>query len=771
MKAYTAIVLFIAIFLALSAAVLVTIGWNSLASKENVLAIELQEFDKKIDRQSDACFSLQIESNLNRQTITDYIVTVGDKIVKKEQIDVGQNKLIKGCVPKENMASEENTVEIMVRNIKVFFHVNVKDQIQKTAPELLLEQTSAKKIKISVMQNTDDSHTPIEIFVNDKLDHRIYFSGEQFVSEEKIDLDDGQNKVKVKFKGIEKTLLIEQEPQFKMHLIAGITVISLLLWALFALVFFQKPFVERISFSIVSFFAIFIISAFILDITGLLSALSFTTAIILVTVVVLTLFWKNLEKSIQVNEFSPKKIVEKSSPLAILLVAVIIFSSLTYHFWTPTYFSIFTSFYERQSHLIAELQSVPTTDPFSFLGTKPFGYFSGYFFINAGISWIASTTTMQSFAIIALLSQTAFLASAILFFRSINISGKKSILGALLLLLGVFVFSDVLFNIRHVVANSFMILALYFLKKHKTTISAGLLSIAGFVQPPVFLMFVALCIVAIDWKKEAKQFAKTVVLGAIELLILFVPTFLRSGLPTQAKPEVWGYLWSIPIYGLILDFFSIFVFLAVFVIPFILLKKTSFDGFAKKTAIVLFAFMLVQLFISYRINVVNSVILAILGAHIFPNKFLENRFSEYALSALFAVVLLAMAILSITFYPLHPTGSHAFNFIKENTSTNANFMVEPYLGHPFILVAQRKASADLAVEYANEQMINDSYDYIKEKDPALLQKYNIDFIVNRSIFLDEKPIGDNLYHELIEFPDQDKIYSNDIFFIHQARKK
>ncbi|MDD5464578.1 MAG: hypothetical protein PHP62_05510, partial [Candidatus Moranbacteria bacterium] len=169
--------------------------------------------------------------------------------------------------------------------------------------------------------------------------------------------------------------------------------------------------------------------------------------------------------------------------------------------------------------------------------------------------------------------------------------------------------------------------------------------------------------------------------------------------------------------------------------------------------------------------VVNSIVLAMLVAYVFPARFLQERYTEYALAVLFGIMFFIMGIVSVSFYPLHPFGSHAFIYASQNTSTSANFLLEPYLGHPFILVAQRKASADLAVEYASEEMINDSYRYIKEQDNSVLSKYNIDFIVNRSVFLDEKPVGDNFYSRVIEFPEQDKIYANEIFFIHSVRKK
>ena len=771
MRVKTAALLVAIVFLMLFASYFATFGWASLSIKENIMALQLESFDKKVAVGSDACFTLALESNLGRKIIADYTIKIGDTLVKQEKIDVGITQVLEACVPASALVSGDNRIEINIRNITTFFHVEVVDELSTITPEIRLEVIE-EKLRIDVTNNPQNSYEPIEIFVNGSLDHKIYFSGGGHSSIETLELQNGSNEVIVKFLGEQKNISIEKEQGFEMNPIIGFLLIAILIGTFFILVFPTQPFLERVSFSILSFFATIMLVVLALDVLGLLSAFSFVSLIFVVTFALILLFRKNFSKSIEISKnFSLKLFLQKVSPLAILLVLVVIFASLFYHFLTPSYFSIFTSFYERQAGFIALSENIPLTDPFSFLGTKPFGYLSGYFFINAGISWLTGITTMQSFAVIALLSQTALLSLAVLFFRSLKITGKKSYLGAILLLLGVFVFSDLLFNIRHVVANSFLLASLVLLKRNQPVLSAGLLALGSFVQPPIFLMFIALSIIVVEWKKEWLNFLKATLIGAIALILLFVPTFLRSGLPTQAKPEIWGYLWSIPIYGLLLDFLSIFIFIAVFIIPLLILRKTRLDGFAKKAIVVLVLFMAVQLFISYRINVVNSIVLAILIAHVFPKRLLEIRFTEYTLGVLFAVILFAMAMLSVAFYPLHPTGTHAFNFVKENTSTEANFLVEPYLGHPFILVAQRKASADLAVEYASEEMINDSYRFLKEKDNEILKKYEIDFIVNRSIFLDEKPVGDNFYPEIIEFFDHDKIYANEIFFIHINRNK
>ena len=200
--------------------------------------------------------------------------------------------------------------------------------------------------------------------------------------------------------------------------------------------------------------------------------------------------------------------------------------------------------------------------------------------------------------------------------------------------------------------------------------------------------------------------------------------------------------------------------------PFLLLKKTKFDSFSLRVLFLLIIFLLIQLYVSYRVNIVATITFALLIGLIFPKDFFRERLTEYSLAAFFAIGFSFMFIIIMSFYPVNPQTSESFVFAKMNSSTNANFLNEPWLGHPFIFYAERKSTADLAVEYANEQMIDDSYSFIKQGSLEILKKYKIDYVINRSIFLDEKPVGSNLYSKLMEYPALDKVFSNSLIYIH-----
>ena len=168
---------------------------------------------------------------------------------------------------------------------------------------------------------------------------------------------------------------------------------------------------------------------------------------------------------------------------------------------------------------------------------------------------------------------------------------------------------------------------------------------------------------------------------------------------------------------------------------------------------------------------VATIAFGLLIAMLFPANFFRDKFSEYSVSAFFAVCFAMMFIIIMSFYPVFPHLSNSFEYVSNNTSTDADFLNEPYLGHPFIHMAERKSTSDLAVEYANEQMIDDSFRFIKEEDPEILKTYDIDYVINRSVFLDEKPVGSNFYKRPMEYDFLDKVYSNEFMFVHWVDKE
>lgn len=754
----------------LSLSVLVSMNWKSFFQPDNSTGLSLVEFDKQVSEGKEACFLLQVNSNFKREMLQNFTVIANNSVVLRKKIDVSKNPSLKECVPAGLLSEKDNFVELLFDNDKLFFHVEKVPVIAEEKPELALSDAGNESVGITITGNNDSKYFPVSVFVNGKLDHSFYFSGETFSGVEKISLAEGNNAVKVVFQGIEKEISIEKPAEFRMIPVLGLLIIAFLLCVLAFLVFLENSFFEKLAFSVLSLFAIICLVVFLLNLSGFLSAFNFCVVIAVIAIALVFFFRQNFGKKDRAIEINLAEKIKQVSPLLILLLCVIIFSSFMLNLFTPSYFGIWTSFYERQSRTIMETQAIPTIDPYSFLGTKPFGYMSGYFFANPGISWLTGLDTQQSYAIIMILAQLALLCASYLFFSSFGI-GKKACVGVLATMFGGFLFSDFSFNIRHVISYSFLFLGMYLLRKQRGVASGIALGFGTFFQTPICIMYLLMLPVIVTKKESLREIAKAVVVGALIAGIFFAPTLISSGLPSQAKYNVWGYFWSIPLYGFMLDYYPLLVLTGLFILPFLLLKKIRLEKYHFRILVFLLLFLAVQLAISYRINIVATITFALLIALLFPGGFLKERLNEYSLAAFFAVAFAVLFIVILAFYPVVPAVSNGYLFVKNSTSTNSNVLNEPYLGHSFIYFTERKSSSDLAVEYANSAMIDDSYSFLKEQDKAILEKYNIDYVVNRSVFLDEKPVGDNLYSRLLEFEFLDKVYSNGLLYVHWVDKE
>ena len=757
---------FAAVALLLGAAVAGSMFWGSFSYSSKYPEISLKEFDKKTVAGEKNCFLLEVRSNYGRKTIMPYFVVSNGLVVLRKELDLGESQAISECIPAANFSQGDNFIEIYAGGSRLFYHTELLQEVPaRLEPILSVSFDGKDSVNVRVENSDDLSYAPLEVFVNGRLDHGLYFSGSSFESNEKVSLQDGQNEIRVEFKGIAAATTAERKPKFGMSPAIGIALVSALLCVLAFLVFAKQPLLEKTAYSILSFFSVLMAVFFLFELAGMLSALNLAVAIASATIAIAIIFRRNLKGNAGLG-IGQLKEIKRASPLLFILLGLLVFSSLFFNLFTSSYYSAWTSFYERQSAAIAGQQAVPAIDEFSFFGTKPFGYVSGYFFVNAGISLLAGLSTQQSYAMIAILAQAALIASALLFFSSFGFKGSRAYLAVLAFFLSGFVFADFIFNIRHVISYALLLLAVFFVRKEKLLWASLCLGFGTFVQTPVFLMFIALLPISLTKRETIKTALLSTLLGGFFALLLFAPTLLKSGIPTQAEYNVWGYMWGVPLYGFLLDYISMIVLIAFFILPFVLLKESRFGGFSARVAAFLALFALVQIFVSYRINVVVTVAFALLVAQLFPKRILDNRASEYCLSVLFAIAFALMFILMASFHPVEPIVQSSFNFVRLNTSTNANFLNDPYLGHSFIFLAQRKSSADLAVEYANSEMILDSFEFIKTGNRGILEKHGIDYVVNRSIFLNERPVGDNLWHKLLEFERLDKVYANGIMFVH-----
>ena len=758
---------FIVIFLLFVVSWQVSEHWGALSTAEKYTELGLVEFDRKVAQGGESCFTLQVASDFERPLIYEMLVLANNGVALRTPVDISKDPEAKVCIPAVFLSQGDNLIEIFLDSKRVFHHVELVDSLEESTPEVSLAYLGGDEVKVEVRGDNDAVYSPISIYVNGELDHRAYFSGKSFSGVEKVKLADGDNEIRAEFKGVSAGVNAVKPAGFKMNPVLGLLIISALLCVLAFLVFAEQGFFEKVAYTILSFFSIFAGVFFVLNITGMLSAFNFVVLLVLVAVILAFLFRKNLGKVDALEKINWKKKIREISPLLILLVCLVLFSSLFFNMFSPHYAGIWTSFYEREASAIAIGEAVPLTDEFSFLGTKPSGYISGYFFLNPGIAWLTGLENQQVFGIIMLLAQFAFIVCAYLFFRSYGL-GKKAYLGVAVALFGGFVFSDFSFNLRHVIAYAFLFFSMYLLRKGDGIKSGLALGMGAFFQTPVFAFYLILLPIFAE-RKRIVQAVKALVVGTAVAIALYLPTLLSAGVPTQAKASVWGLLWGIPLYGLLLDYLAVFLFMGLFILPFVLLKQSKFGKFEIGLLAFIIIGFIIQLFVSYRINVAVTIALALLAARLFPLELLKSRFNEFSLAAFIALCYTVIFALMLSVYPVTPVFSSPYAFVAENTSTNANFLNEPYLGHSFIFFAERKSSADLTVEYAIEEMIDDSFGFLKTGDAEILEKYDIDYVLNRSKFLNERPVGDNYFHKKIEFEFMDKVYSNGFLYLHSVR--
>jgi len=154
----------------------------------------------------------------------------------------------------------------------------------------------------------------------------------------------------------------------------------------------------------------------------------------------------------------------------------------------------------------------------------------------------------------------------------------------------------------------------------------------------------------------------------------------------------------------------------------------------------------------------------------FPDEAILNKHVSRILTTTFV---LAAALITVWTgaYSLSTYQQGPLQFLKENTSSESRILSDPLFSHSIEYVSQRKVMADLAVEYADEKMLLDSYNFLEKKDYGILQKYSIDYVVNQSDMVNRNAFKNERLKTRLEFEEINKIYDNDFIFIHQAMQK
>jgi len=762
------IALAILLFIILLASVLLVPFWHSfpiLVISAN--SVFLQEYPVKAYSNEDSCILLHyhIPENILTDSIDARVFSQGTALFFERFRAESKDFTKTICFGPNSLPIGMNKIEILSMGNSLFFHLENTGIEKPLKEETLIGgiEVSKNRVKFNVENFNTDFYTPIELHVNGKLDHDVYPSQENQGFEEKINTVAGTNKVEIKFGGKTIATQFEQQPAPSLPFPLGI---ALLVFGLFAFSFFLFPkntLVEKIGLGIGISFTIIITLVFALNYLGLLSLESVAIAFAGIALLAAFLCRKNFS-------FSKEKIswekINSLGPVFWVAIALFFVVPVFFHLFSFTDITYWNKFYERQSELIIGSNSIPVLDELSYFG-RSYSFAPGYFLLEAGISFITSLHGTELFAIMLVLANV-FLFFALAFLgRAIGLDWKRTALFAMFAAMSGFLLSAMSYSPRHALAFAFFILALALLiKQSKPAITALLLAAMAFIQAPLLLFF-PLFYLIIAKKISLKRMLASVVLGAAIFLLFMAPNLLLYGLPFEANAEEWGYLIDYNIYYWFTDIVALLVFFVLFSAVDLVKGKAGRDFYSKKLLAGVVLGTIIQLAIVFRWNLLTTTNLALLIAFIFPAKQLENSAVERVM-AILALMAFGFLLFGVSYLNVHEIVTTPISFAGTYTGTGARILSDPMFGHDLTSVANRAVLADLRVEYANQEKLEDAYTFLEKKDYGIIKKYGITYTVSQVDYIHRQAIGSQKKYGIIEFDLFDKIFSNGFIFVHRV---
>ncbi|MEM0360825.1 MAG: hypothetical protein QXK06_05840, partial [Candidatus Diapherotrites archaeon] len=721
---------------------------NIAAGPETALA----EYDFIAFNGEKPCFTLEFfPSKIDINKSAKIFVSSGGKAIATDSWKFVEGKNLKKiCFEADVLREGDNLIEVFAFYNNLYYHLEKKtmERPKTGKPEVLILGTENNRVSFSITNPPKGKVVPAEIFVNDVLDHRVFLYGEERQFSEKISPGKEKSTLKIVFAGIEKTTEIEKPHSIKNSFVLGCLIIALAVFVFGFFVFPTYGLYERVALGLALTASALILSVFFLGQIGLLGFFPimacFSAIIIAVAVLRKKHFSLEAEKGFK---------IERIELLGFAIFALI---SIAFHVFTFQHITYWNGFYERMSSMVTEQNAIPVMDPLSYFG-RGYTFVPGYFYFNAGISWISGLEGTQLFALIMSFSNLLFFLSCLCLGKSLGLSKKQSVIFALLIVTESFLLTAIVLSPRHAFSFALFILAAaMFFEKKSPLLSGFLLGIMAFIQAPLLLFFPLFAFFAskrFEWRQTATVFA----FAGILFGFLFLPNLLRYGLPYQVESEDWGYLIKAPVSQMALDFAPLIGFFILFYLPDLLAKRINLSPYSKRLAWGVILGFIVQTFLTYRYNIITSLTFGILLAMWFPAEKLKDihfeRLVGLALLAAFAIALLMVSNFSIQGIATGP-----MNYLKQNTPTNARILSDPLFGHAISYLADRAVLADLHVEYADAEKLGDAYRFLEEKDYSVLRKYSIDFTVNQSDYINRQAMSGELLKEPIEFKELDKVY-------------
>ena len=438
--------------------------------------------------------------------------------------------------------------------------------------------------------------------------------------------------------------------------------------------------------------------------------------------------------------------------LAFALVFILIMLSLKAFMgesdtWGPYYY--------RQAQRTYELGTTFYKDDLSYLG-RDFTYPPAYFMFAAQMAYLVQAPCADAirFLLHVLVVGLAIFTTYLLFE---NLEKRARLLSALMFTLYTFYFITNVGITLH--ALSFLMLnsAVIFFRRKEPFASAlgvGALSTAFSIHP-VSLFAFPVYVYATGFSLDLRKLAIYGVGAVLLSLPLYLPIFLKSGLPNEIVPTQWGYAHAFGFDGMYMD--------ALFLIPMALLAFAF--GLARgerRNALILAIFFLATAYVSFRAN----ILLAIFLAGFFPKVF-KKEVQDAGFYALFLITVL----LNLAFQPVIYSGVtdwcswgsanwvciSPMKYLSEYTPTQSKLALDPEYAHLETYYGGRPVLADLYVEYADEKKFFAEAMFFYGQNASALYPYGIDLMLMNDKWGVKRSVNDT-----------DRVYDNG--YVHIFRR-
>lgn len=748
----------IGLFALIVFSVLMTPFWHQfIFYKESSIAVSIERFDAISSDK--VCFDLLLKPTaFLAEKTTPITAKIKDKIVFTGDQNTYQNpETFTGCFSSTILGEGDNLVDLMVGQNRVFFHT--QKGTTNLIPKLSIDKIEGKNLFYSIT-DANNLGQPIIISLNGKEIKKIFLSQKNQMLEEKIDFVKGDNNISISYAGISVQNAFNYSPPFEVPWIIGLILLVLMIFVLAVFPFGKFELIEKLGLSLTFTAVLLIANGFFLNYANFLNLNSFIGLFILEIVFFVSAFWSN-------KSFNHEKInLKELHGLEWIAIIILIFVMLFFHLMSTNHLTYWNGFYERNSNLISESFSIPAIDPLSYLG-KPLAFAQGYFLFDAGLQWLTSLHDTQLFALILIFSDLLFFLSVLYLTKALGFVREKRVLAFVFAWFSLFILTAATLSPRHALSFAMFLLALgYFVQKKNPLITGIILGVTGFIQTPLlfaFPLFYLFIAKEIDFWKMLKAF----IAGLIVFGIFYLPTFLLHGVPWEIEAQNWGYLINLPLLNTFLDIAPLVIFFVLFFVLNLATKKIELDGYAKKLGIVVLLGLIIQIFITYRWNILTAMSLALFIAYAIPDKLLKERQSTHLLAIL---MLLTAGSLTYTMgaYAIPSFAIDPFLYMQSHSSNSDIVLTDPLFGHGLAYISEKKVVADLAVEFADANKLKDSYDFVKFGNPEILSKYSVDWVFNQNDVVNENVAANYPTHKPLEFEYLNKLYSNGYYYVHKV---